>query len=309
MHAPCSTQFGQQDVQAPFHKRSLGLLTTLGRSLACGVFDLALPPHCAICGAATAAEEGSLCSSCWASVEAPAPGTCIRCAAPLPREVALCGGCDGPIRAFDAAFFLLPFRGVARQAVHLFKYGNKPGLATALGRRLGEAVVTAFAESDRPLAEGRGSSFDPPTSSGLRIAAGAFDLVVPVPLTRRRLAERGYNQAERIAYGVVERTGWPLDRRSLVRIHWRGSQTALDGADRLANVADAFEVGNPERLAGARVLLVDDVVTTGATVGACRESLVGAGAASVTVAAVAYAGSVDMDVPEPEAIAELKRDF
>jgi predicted amidophosphoribosyltransferase len=198
---------------------------------------------------------------------------------------------------------------VARQAVHLSKYGNKPGLAKALGCHLGEAVVTALTGGDRPLAEERGSPFDPSASSGLGMAAGAFDLVVPVPLTRRRLAKRGYNQAERIAHGIVERTGWPLDRRSLVRIHWRRSQTTLDGADRLANVAGAFEVRNPERLAGARVLLVDDVVTTGATVGACRESLVGAGAASVTVAAVAYAGSVDMDVPEPEAIAELKRDF
>ena len=265
-------------------------LKDLGRSLARGVLELALPSHCALCGIATATEEGPLCPACWTSIEAPPPGTCVRCGTSILLGTALCRACDEPVRAFEAAFFLLPYRGKAREVVHLFKYGNKPGLATMVGHRLGDGIVATFAHAQRPV-------------------AGAFDRVVPVPLTRRRLAERGYNQAERIALGVAERTGWRLDRRALVCVRWRASQTTLDAAGRLANVTGAFRVAQPEGVRGTHVLLVDDVVTTGATANVCRDALLGAGTQSVTMVAAAYAGSVDMDVPEPLAVAELERDL
>lgn len=95
------------------------------------------------------------------------------------------------------------------------------------------------------------------------------DVIVPVPLTRKRRCQRGYNQSEMIAEGISEITGIPIEKKSLKRSRFSESQTHLRGEQRLANVAGAFSVDDASKLDNKHILLVDDIFTTGATLSAC----------------------------------------
>ncbi|MEM6665199.1 MAG: ComF family protein, partial [Pseudomonadota bacterium] len=128
--------------------------------------------------------------------------------------------------------------------------------------------------------------------SGAEILERA-DRIVPVPLHPSRLRERTYNQAERLASGLAKHSGRPLDRTSLARVRPTRPQVGLGENERLANVRDAFAVAEPHRpaIAGRTVVLVDDVITTGATVEACARALMRAGAYAVDV--IAFSKVVD----------------
>ncbi|MCF0202214.1 MAG: ComF family protein [Bacteroidaceae bacterium] len=102
---------------------------------------------------------------------------------------------------------------------------------------------------------------------------GDVDTIVPVPLTRSRKRQRGYNQAEEIAKGIASVTGLPIDTDSVKRTRYNGSQTMLKGAERWENVRGCFKCVHPERLRGKHILLVDDVVTTGATMLSLAQSI------------------------------------
>lgn len=118
---------------------------------------------------------------------------------------------------------------------------------------------------------------------------GAYDIVVPVPLHRRRLVRRGFNQAALLAAAVSTRLECPLEIATLVRVIATSPQTAQDLDSRRRNVHNAFAVRYPERMAGLQVLLIDDVMTTGATVNECARVLRAAGARNVDVLTVARA--------------------
>jgi ComF family protein len=152
-----------------------------------------------------------------------------------------------------------------REAIHALKFGKRPLLATPLGRLLAEAGARALPVPPPDWAEG----------------------LVPVPLHPARLAERGFNQAELLATPCGARWRVPVLPRALTRARATLPQTDLDPTARRLNVRDAFRVPRPATILGRRLLLVDDVHTTGATVAAAAQALREAGAAAVGVLALA----------------------
>jgi ComF family protein len=188
----------------------------------------------------------------------PVPAGCARCAQPGPEDP--CGACKASPPAFDAVRAGGLFGGPLADAIHSFKYGNRPALSRPLGAWLARGV-------DLP----RGAA------------------IVSVPLGRARRVARGYDQAALLADGLARSAGrgaWRL-RGALLRIRETRPQVGQSRADRARNVAGAF-VADP-LVAGRDVLLVDDVVTTGATAAAAAAALRAAGARSVVVIALARA--------------------
>jgi ComF family protein len=200
------------------------------------------------------------------ALELLAPSRCAASEVPHARSTLFCRACEppnaAPLRTSLACglsvIALGPYEGSLATAVRRMKYEERPDLARLLGTRLGETLREAGA----PLP----------------------DVVVPIPLHPKRLAERGYNQAALVARELARALGAGLSPRRLVRIRETGQQASLDKAERRANVAGAFAARAP--LDAASVLLVDDVVTTGATVVEAAATLLLAGAREVSVAAV-----------------------
>lgn len=193
-------------------------------------------------------------------LEAAFPPVCAACGA-LGREpfCRLCWESVSPARyqalpGLDEAVSLWAYGGAVAAAVQRLKYQGRP----ELGRSLGEAM--------RPLF----SSLPP------------VDLLIPVPLGDMRLIERGYNQARELARPL----SLPIDTRALSRVAEAPAQATLDRAARLENLQGAF-TADAARLKGKRVLLIDDVVTTGATAQACAEALRAAGAQAVALLTLA----------------------
>jgi len=117
-----------------------------------------------------------------------------------------------------------------------------------------------------------------------------IDFIVPVPLTRGRCRERGYNQSLLIAKGIAHVTSIAIDEHILTRLHYNGSQTQQTIERRRENVKGAFQLHHPERVRGHHVLLIDDVITTGATMLACAKELARAGEVTISVLSLGYAG-------------------
>ena len=188
-----------------------------------------------------------------------------------------CGMCRRLAPPFQRAAAYGGYDGVLRDLVHLLKYQRLKPVAPFLARLLNQSLA--------------GISF-PETL-----------LVVPVPLFKRKLRERGFNQAEEIARAFVrQRPGAriQLETSSLVRIRQTESQTGLTRHQRRANVRGAFAVVKPERIAGRTVLVLDDVMTTGTTASECARVLLRAGARQVFVATVARATrEVEMHLLQP----------
>jgi ComF family protein len=195
-----------------------------------------------------------------------APDVCAACDAAVPMLTAFCAPCALTlVRAPpDEPLLVAPFfyGGALAAAIVRFKYNNRPELA----RHLSAAIVRALGALDHRPA-----------------------IVVPVPLHDSRLADRGYNQAALLARPVARALGTRFGPRVIERVRDTSQQAKLDREARLANLAGAFRVRAPRGVLGKRVLLVDDVRTTGATLGACEAALLAAGAAGVTCAVIARA--------------------
>jgi ComF family protein len=153
---------------------------------------------------------------------------------------------------------------LVREAIHAFKFGGRRGLANPLGDLLAGVGLSA-------------------------LPGAAPDALVPVPLHPRRARERGYDQALLLAGRLERAWGVPVVADVLLRAVPTRPQTDLDAAARRRNVRDAFAVRRAEPIAGRHIVLVDDVLTTGATAGECARTLYGAGAAAVGVLTVARA--------------------
>ena len=194
-----------------------------------------------------------MCASCQASLSRLATPICPTCSKPL-AQGDRCPYCCRWKLDIDGIRSPFAFEGVVRKAVHQLKYGHFKALAAPLGRMLGQYLEA-----------------EPVTA----------DVLVPVPLHSRRLRERGYNQSALLAAEVGRWNDFPVVYDSLLRLrHTKAQVKTADAEERQRNLAGAFACRD-SKLAGKRVLLVDDVCTTGATLNSCAIALRKAGAASV----------------------------
>ena len=216
------------------------------------LLDLLYPRECAACGVRIVeAERLAFCAGCDGRLEWIAPPACPRCGAGLVHGA--CLECAGRDFAFAGATALGKYEGRLRDFVLALKVRGSRYLADEFGRRLAARVERKF------------------------------DLVVPVPMSRWKLLFRGYNAAALVAERMARHAGLPFSSRALKKIRKTKPQAELEREERLTNPQGAY------RASGVRgvVLLVDDVLTTGATANACTEALRAAGAAEVHVAVVA----------------------
>ncbi len=241
---------------------SLPLATATARLLVDPVLAVVFPSFCPACARALDhPTRGPLCEPCWEALPRHRGPLC-RCGLPLPAPLALCGRCRRGLSPFAAGASLGPYEGGLRTAIHELKYRGRRRVA----RRLADALLA-----------------DPSASALL----GQAEVLVPVPLHPRRRRERGFNQAELLAFELGRRTGLPVAGDALVRRKDTAPQTGLSAARRRQNVAGAFSVRRRARVAGRVVVLVDDVLTTGATALACARALKDAQAGEVRLLAVA----------------------
>ena len=225
------------------------------------------PVDCAACGRPAADRRlPYFCRACWESIRPIDGPLCPACGYPFDSPLALayspehrCRACREKPPRFDRALSPYRYEGVLEQAIHLFKYRRRDALASPL-----TDLMLVWANRFQPV-----------------------DLVMPVPLHPDRLRTREFNQSLLLADRIARRLGLPLSFDHLLRVRKTRPQTELDRVDRARNVRRAFAVRDPHGLEDRRVLLVDDVLTTGATVNDCARALRRAGAASVAVLTLA----------------------
>lgn len=210
--------------------------------------DLFYPQWCVSCNRRA---SDVLCRPCFESLPWTGSPTCERCGVPTAFDTPACGACKNVDFSFETARAPLRYEGVGKEIVHALKYRGYTAVVEKLAAPL--------------LAE---------------VVVGGFDAVVPVPLHKARLRQRGFNQAALLARGLARRMNSPVsDTLQVVRI--TRDQVELSAAERRRNVAGAFSAGARTR---GRLLLVDDVFTTGATTSACAAALLRAGATEVHAA-------------------------
>lgn len=229
------------------------------------LFDMLYPRSCIGCGVPVPETFRFICWDCWSDATKVEPPFCGLCGDPVAGAVDhdfICYSCSAHTPAFDGARSAARYDGVVGEALRQLKYSKALWLAPDLADILHKCLAAEY--------PGR-----------------KFDLVVPVPLHHVRRRGRGYNQSAVLAAELGRRIGCKSMPWMLRRIRPTSTQTNLTAPQRLSNVRNAFESRRANWLAGRRALLVDDVMTTGATVDACAKALKEGGATSVHVLTVA----------------------
>lgn len=254
------------------------------RTLSCGLFSLLFPDECRVCGAPLRRiSRIPVCPECLQGL-APlnAEYFCVSCHTPFLNAFPLdesgrCALCRLGVNGYDAAYAYGAYEGTLRKLIHLFKYDRIRPLA----RPLGEFLIQVLPRDQR------------------------IDLVVPMPLHWRKRWQRGFNQSDLLARVVASRWNVPVGR-VVRRRRFTAPQAGLSHARRRTNVAGAFRLRRGASVRGLRLLLVDDVLTTGSTASACAQALKRGGAGHITLVTLARVdrrvGLRDLDA-EPVAAA------
>ncbi|HML11791.1 MAG TPA: ComF family protein [Xanthobacteraceae bacterium] len=224
------------------------------------VLDAALPPLCPSCRKPVA-DDGGLCPGCWSQLSFITPPYCERLGIPFaydpgPGVLSMQAIADPP--AYERARAAVRYDDIARTLIHALKYGDRLDLAPTLGRWMARAGGVLLAEADA---------------------------LVPVPLHWRRLWARRFNQSATLAAVIAAQAKLPVAHAALARVKATRQQVGLTASERALNVQGAFRVREEARadVKGRRLVLVDDVLTSGATIDACARALLRAGAAAVDV--------------------------
>ena len=234
------------------------------RRVAATALDWLLPPQCLSCRAAVD-RQGQVCAAYWRELSFIDGPMCAACGIPFDFEVGedvLCGGCMRERPVFSSARAVMRYDDSSRRLILGFKHGDRTAAAPSFGVWMARCGTDLLA---------------------------AADAVVPVPLHRIRLFARRYNQAALLAHAIARRHGIAVAPDLLTRTRATPSQGGLNPAARVANVRGAIAVrkGRGGAVADRRFVVVDDVMTTGATVSACARALLGAGAGAVDVLTLA----------------------
>jgi ComF family protein len=228
--------------------------------------SLLYPATCTICGNNLRAGE-YLCNGCEAKIVRIAAPFCETCSEPFEGSITsafTCANCAHRTIYFDTAVAAYRGRGIVREVIHEFKYGRQIHLRHLVARWLRAALDDE------------------------RLHDVSFDFIVPVPLHPARQRERGFNQANLLAELLSAQSSIP-SKPVLERIRYTTTQTALDRSERMENLHNAFRLRKNADVRGLRVLLIDDVLTTGSTLSECARVLKRAGAMSVHAATAARA--------------------
>ena len=219
------------------------------------IADWVYPPVCAGCGKA----GFRFCPKCLSEVKVFTGNHCLFCGKPIPFSQKICQKCHGsPLIITDLSSWA-EFEGPLREAIHHFKYQQDIGLGDYFCGFLISLIIKRNWQ---------------------------FDLVVPVPVSKSRLKSRGYNQSELLSRPIARYFRVDHTTKALIRVKETESQFSLSVAERNRNMEDAF-FGFPAKLNGRRVLVVDDIITTGATMNQCAKALLQAGAKEVYGVSVA----------------------
>lgn len=239
---------------------------TLFRQQLAASIDLLLPPSCLLCGQLlqTSRDAQSFCVDCQAAMLPLSSAHCRCCAQPFPSATSnhLCGSCLKRPPSFSIVHAAGIYQGSIKDAVHQLKYRNQLTLAKPLGQLLGKVIAAT------------GNGFVP-------------DQIIPVPLHPHRLRERGYNQALEVARPIAQQLGLPIDTTLLQRSRKTEQQQGLSATERKSNLRNAFTLVS--KAPALKVLLIDDVMTTGETVRECSRTLLAGGVAEIQVAVVGRA--------------------
>ena len=221
------------------------------------LLDLIAPRTCVICGNRLSIEEEILCATC--NFRLPRTGFSYDA---YENEMAKVFWGRIPVERC-APFMYYQAKAASANLIYFLKYNNRPDIGEYLGKMMAEEFKKDY------FFEG-------------------IDLIIPIPLERKRQRQRGYNQSLMVAKGVSEATGLPIDTDTIIRKVYESSQTEKNRWMRNDNVEGVFQLLQPQKVQGKHILLIDDVVTTGATICSCGQELAKAGDVKISVLSIGF---------------------